>query len=308
MFDEGAVLVLAEGRAPLGRVEDVFGPVAAPLYALRYAGQGELPPAAVPGAQARTLPCPTTKPGRSELGGYSDPAPCVLRAAGRSAVESLGPPRRLAGRELGTYATMVCRRVWPGWDVAVLLAVATHAAGIAAEWVWRAGQVSALARLSEEVCPQALHYKGCDAALTLLWALCLQSRLLGSGAHCIFVLRTTCQRGCPAACARMVVRMLKRSSPDQYSCLSAHCMCSQIPHDTVSQVRAFLTLRSHSMHSAHMSDTLHMYAHFGDLGLCFTHYSMAAGMMRPWKQPGRRTRSLLSPMTRLRPPTGRGSV
>lgn len=51
VFDEGSVLVLAEGRVALGRVEEVFGPVAAPLYALRYAGPGELPPAAAPGAQ-----------------------------------------------------------------------------------------------------------------------------------------------------------------------------------------------------------------------------------------------------------------
>ena len=56
MFDEGAVLVLATCRAPLGRVEEVFGPVAAPLYALRYAAPGGLPEGAVPGAQARHLP------------------------------------------------------------------------------------------------------------------------------------------------------------------------------------------------------------------------------------------------------------
>lgn len=53
MFDEGAVLVLAASRAPLGRVEEVFGPVAAPLYALRCAALGGLPEAAVPGAQVR---------------------------------------------------------------------------------------------------------------------------------------------------------------------------------------------------------------------------------------------------------------
>ena len=55
MFDEGAVLVLAGSRAPLGRVEEVFGPVAAPLYALRCAAPGGLPEGAVPGALVRRL-------------------------------------------------------------------------------------------------------------------------------------------------------------------------------------------------------------------------------------------------------------
>ncbi|KAK9825368.1 hypothetical protein WJX81_005599 [Elliptochloris bilobata] len=55
VFDEGAVLVLADSRAPLGRVEEVFGPVTAPLYALRYAPPGSLPKAATPGAQVSAL-------------------------------------------------------------------------------------------------------------------------------------------------------------------------------------------------------------------------------------------------------------
>ncbi len=62
VFDEGSVLVLAEGRAALGRVEEVFGPVAAPLYALRYAGPGELPPAAAPGAQVPARAAPGGRP------------------------------------------------------------------------------------------------------------------------------------------------------------------------------------------------------------------------------------------------------
>ena len=38
-LSEGAVLCLAD-RTPLGRVEDVFGPVTEPLYALRCPGGG----------------------------------------------------------------------------------------------------------------------------------------------------------------------------------------------------------------------------------------------------------------------------
>ncbi len=103
VFDEGAVLVLAEGRAPLGRVEDVFGPVTAPLYALRYSGQGELPPAAMPGAQARFPSYPTNKPGRSELVTVLQHLVCcVFRVAMRP---SCWTPAS-AGRELGMYASV----------------------------------------------------------------------------------------------------------------------------------------------------------------------------------------------------------
>ena len=45
MFSEGTVLCL-EDRTPLGRVTELFGPVQAPLYALRYSGSA----ASVPGA------------------------------------------------------------------------------------------------------------------------------------------------------------------------------------------------------------------------------------------------------------------
>eukprot|EP00887_Chlorella_sp_A99_P002322 scaffold10.g2322.t1 len=42
-LDEGSVLVNSE-RQPVGCVEDVFGPVISPLYALRYAGPGDAAP------------------------------------------------------------------------------------------------------------------------------------------------------------------------------------------------------------------------------------------------------------------------
>lgn len=41
-LDEGSVLC-TEGRALLGRVEDVLGPVTQPVYAVRYCGAGALP-------------------------------------------------------------------------------------------------------------------------------------------------------------------------------------------------------------------------------------------------------------------------
>lgn len=44
-------VLLLEGGAPLGRVEEVFGPLAAPLYALRYAGPVPEPATLVPGAR-----------------------------------------------------------------------------------------------------------------------------------------------------------------------------------------------------------------------------------------------------------------
>ena len=37
VYDEGTVLCLSD-RLPLGRIEEVFGPITAPLYALRYTG------------------------------------------------------------------------------------------------------------------------------------------------------------------------------------------------------------------------------------------------------------------------------
>ncbi|KAK9808611.1 hypothetical protein WJX72_000537 [[Myrmecia] bisecta] len=49
-LNENSVLCLAD-RTPLGRIEEVFGPVMSPLYALRYAGGGELPASVVPGAR-----------------------------------------------------------------------------------------------------------------------------------------------------------------------------------------------------------------------------------------------------------------
>lgn len=43
LFNEGTVLCLGD-RTPLGRVEEIFGPVTAPLYALRYTGSAGAPP------------------------------------------------------------------------------------------------------------------------------------------------------------------------------------------------------------------------------------------------------------------------
>ena len=40
---EGTILC-SEDRIPVGRIEDVFGPVMCPLYTLRWAGQGDMPP------------------------------------------------------------------------------------------------------------------------------------------------------------------------------------------------------------------------------------------------------------------------
>ena len=50
VFGEGTVLCL-EDRTPLGRVTEVFGPIQAPLYALRYSGSaGPLPGTVTAGA------------------------------------------------------------------------------------------------------------------------------------------------------------------------------------------------------------------------------------------------------------------
>lgn len=49
-LSEGSLLVLGS-RAVVGRVEEVFGPVAAPLYALRYAGPAPMPDEVAAGAQ-----------------------------------------------------------------------------------------------------------------------------------------------------------------------------------------------------------------------------------------------------------------
>ena len=50
-MQEGTVLCLQQSRAPLGRVEEVFGQVRQPLYSLRYAGGGQgLPDQATVGA------------------------------------------------------------------------------------------------------------------------------------------------------------------------------------------------------------------------------------------------------------------
>ena len=48
-LNEGTVLCM-EDRTPVGRVEEVFGPVTAPLYALRWAGPGPLPASLTAGA------------------------------------------------------------------------------------------------------------------------------------------------------------------------------------------------------------------------------------------------------------------
>ena len=40
---EGTVLC-SQDRIAIGRIEDTFGPVMSPLYTLRWAGQGDIPP------------------------------------------------------------------------------------------------------------------------------------------------------------------------------------------------------------------------------------------------------------------------
>lgn len=53
-MEEGSVVCLPD-RTPLGRVEELFGPVDEPLYCLRYAGGGERPKLAAAGNAACCL-------------------------------------------------------------------------------------------------------------------------------------------------------------------------------------------------------------------------------------------------------------
>lgn len=52
-LSEGTVLC-SEERLPVGRIEDTFGPVMCPLYALRWAGQGEMPSSVAVGSPVFT--------------------------------------------------------------------------------------------------------------------------------------------------------------------------------------------------------------------------------------------------------------
>ena len=52
-LSEGTVLC-SEDRIPIGRIEDIFGPVMCPLYLLRWAGQGDTPASLVAGAHLFT--------------------------------------------------------------------------------------------------------------------------------------------------------------------------------------------------------------------------------------------------------------
>jgi len=54
---EGSVMVLTEQRAAIGRVEEVFGQVGAPVYAFRAlpGGDGGAPPAPAAGAAVSTV-------------------------------------------------------------------------------------------------------------------------------------------------------------------------------------------------------------------------------------------------------------
>ncbi|KAJ9508018.1 hypothetical protein QJQ45_021352, partial [Haematococcus lacustris] len=52
---EGSVLVLDETRQAIGRIEEVFGPVTQPFYALRWSSPGPPPPALKPGARLASL-------------------------------------------------------------------------------------------------------------------------------------------------------------------------------------------------------------------------------------------------------------
>ena len=48
-LSEGTVLC-SQDRIPIGRIEDTFGPVMCPLYTLRWASQGNMPPSLTVGA------------------------------------------------------------------------------------------------------------------------------------------------------------------------------------------------------------------------------------------------------------------
>lgn len=54
-LDIGSALCTAD-RVPLGRVEDIFGPVNAPLYVLRFSGDGEQPASLQPGVEVFAVP------------------------------------------------------------------------------------------------------------------------------------------------------------------------------------------------------------------------------------------------------------
>ena len=52
-LSEGTVLC-SQDRTPIGRIEDTFGPVMCPLYALRWAGQADMPATVAVGAAVFT--------------------------------------------------------------------------------------------------------------------------------------------------------------------------------------------------------------------------------------------------------------
>lgn len=54
VLDFGSLLLLSD-HTPIGTVEDVFGPVSQPLYALRWAGSGEIPSTLKPGTCIYTV-------------------------------------------------------------------------------------------------------------------------------------------------------------------------------------------------------------------------------------------------------------
>lgn len=47
-------VLCSQDRIPIGRIEDTFGPVMCPLYTLRWAGEGDMPPSLVVGAPVFT--------------------------------------------------------------------------------------------------------------------------------------------------------------------------------------------------------------------------------------------------------------
>ncbi len=62
-----SVLVLDDARVPLGRVEEVFGPVMQPFYVLRWAGAGAPPSELQLGARVSTAPRLATRVAAEQL-------------------------------------------------------------------------------------------------------------------------------------------------------------------------------------------------------------------------------------------------
>lgn len=79
-----SVLVLPE-RHPIGRIEEVFGPITEPLYALRYAAPAPMPESLKPGARVFSVPRLSSQINPEDVYGRSGPRAAGATAAGVSA-------------------------------------------------------------------------------------------------------------------------------------------------------------------------------------------------------------------------------